>query len=183
MARGGLRDRDEEVARGHRGERRAHERFDRPCGKPRIVDLGQRAEVREARGRARRDDRGDLLAARVGRVRLEDRDELRDHRRASLLPRRDERIAGGRVIARAQGRQCLLRVCHPRSSCHGYPPGMPHRLTSATIETEAELRACLGEPQPVVLSKIFCAIHGESFDGDAYDRARAERYAKREGFY
>lgn len=31
---------------------------------------------------------------------------------------------------------------------------MPHRLTDATIETEAELRALLGEPQPVVVSKI-----------------------------
>jgi hypothetical protein len=30
---------------------------------------------------------------------------------------------------------------------------------------------------------ILCAIHGESFDGEGYDRARAERYAKREGFY
>ena len=27
------------------------------------------------------------------------------------------------------------------------------------------------------------AINGESFDGAAYDRARDERYAKRDGFY
>ena len=31
--------------------------------------------------------------------------------------------------------------------------------------------------------EVFRAIHGESFDSDDYDRARAERYAKREGFY
>lgn len=31
--------------------------------------------------------------------------------------------------------------------------------------------------------QILRAIHGESFDGDAYDLARDARYAKREGFY
>jgi PPOX class probable FMN-dependent enzyme len=31
---------------------------------------------------------------------------------------------------------------------------MAHRLTSATIDSEADLRALLGEPQPVVVSKI-----------------------------
>jgi PPOX class probable FMN-dependent enzyme len=31
--------------------------------------------------------------------------------------------------------------------------------------------------------QVLAAIHGEGFDGDEYDRARAERYAKREGFY
>ena len=31
---------------------------------------------------------------------------------------------------------------------------MSHRLTTATIETEADLRALLGEPQPIVVSKI-----------------------------
>lgn len=30
---------------------------------------------------------------------------------------------------------------------------------------------------------IFRAIHGDSFDADAYDAARAERYARRDGFY
>lgn len=33
-------------------------------------------------------------------------------------------------------------------------PAMPHRLTAATIDDEAQLRALLGEPQPLVLSKI-----------------------------
>ena len=31
--------------------------------------------------------------------------------------------------------------------------------------------------------EVLAAIHGPGFDGDEYDRARAERYAKREGFY
>lgn len=31
--------------------------------------------------------------------------------------------------------------------------------------------------------EMLCAIHGEGFDGEGYDRARDERYAKREGFY
>lgn len=31
--------------------------------------------------------------------------------------------------------------------------------------------------------EVLCAIHGESFDAGEYDRARGERYAKREGFY
>ena len=31
--------------------------------------------------------------------------------------------------------------------------------------------------------EVLRAIHGEGFDGDAYDRARDARYAKREGFY
>lgn len=35
---------------------------------------------------------------------------------------------------------------------HGGMP--PHRLTEETIEDEAQLRALLGEPQPLVLSKI-----------------------------
>jgi hypothetical protein len=31
--------------------------------------------------------------------------------------------------------------------------------------------------------EVFRAIQGEGFDAEAYDRARAERYAKRDGFY
>lgn len=31
--------------------------------------------------------------------------------------------------------------------------------------------------------QVFRAIHGDSFDADDYDRARDERYARRDGFY
>jgi hypothetical protein len=31
--------------------------------------------------------------------------------------------------------------------------------------------------------EIHRAIHGAEFDADAYDAERAERYARREGFY
>ena len=36
---------------------------------------------------------------------------------------------------------------------------MTHRLTQATIDTEAQLRALVGDPQPVVVSKITDRIH------------------------
>lgn len=118
---------------------------------------------------------------------------------------------------------------------------MPHRLTSETIQDEAKLRALLGEPTPIVCSKVsdrvnrltrtfverasmvFVAtsgrdgacdvsvtetlrvngratittdraelptngemheeLRGGDFDAEEYDRERAERYARREGFY
>ena len=46
--------------------------------------------------------------------------------------------------------------------------GAGHRLTAATIETEAALREVIGEPD---------------FDAVKYDEERAARYARREGFY
>lgn len=55
---------------------------------------------------------------------------------------------------------------------------------------KAFIRSHLWEPERFVKQsaiptsgEVLRAIHGESFDGDDYDAARAVRYAKREGFY
>lgn len=55
---------------------------------------------------------------------------------------------------------------------------------------KAFLRAALWDPSRFLAQsaiptsgEIFRAIHGETFDEQDYDRARAEHYAKREGFY
>jgi hypothetical protein len=39
---------------------------------------------------------------------------------------------------------------------------MPHRLTAATIESEADLRALLGEPQPGVVSKVVHRLNNQT---------------------
>jgi uncharacterized protein len=79
------------------------------------------------------------------------------------------------------------------STCEGKPPrlGILVDIEEAFTQcAKAALRSQLWDPArhvaPGVLptsGQVFRALQGEGFDADDYDRARDERYARREGFY
>jgi uncharacterized protein len=79
------------------------------------------------------------------------------------------------------------------STVEGKPPRLGILVDIEAAYTQcpkAFLRSHLWDPTRFVAQQalptsgqVFRAIHGETFDGDVYDRARDERYARRDGFY
>lgn len=104
-------------------------------------------------------------------------------------------IPGVSDTFRVNGRACLTTDAALLAPCEveGKRPklGILVDIEQAYTQcSKAFLRSRLWDPATFVdrsslpsAGEIMRAVHGESFDAEAYDAARAERYAKREGFY
>jgi uncharacterized protein len=104
-------------------------------------------------------------------------------------------IPGVSDTFRVNGRATLITDAALLAPCvvEGKPPKLGILVDVEEAYTQcskAFLRSRLWDPSTFVeraslpsAGEIMRAVQGDSFDADAYDRARAQRYARREGFY